>query len=139
MRRNEAPKTLAWGEEEGTVMRRSITMMALSLSAGLLLSIGAVPSASALGNGVAQCGRDNPFAGYSTATAGGATWQSADGACGQVGVRLFYVTYRGSLTYYTAWRWGTRTVATPHPGNTVLGGNHRVTSAGLIYTSQFST
>jgi hypothetical protein len=110
-------------------MRVGITMCALAAAAGGMTV--SAPSASALGYNAWLCGQDNQWAGQSTATNGGSTKNL--GTCGTASVRLFYQLYPGSPTYYTGWVSGNPYAYKSNPGNTVLGGNHKVASCGWFY------
>ncbi len=119
--------------------RRKQAIATLAVVLGVAGSIVVSAPAFALGTHTEPCTIDYSYAGTSTASSGGSTYQTTANGCGTVSVRLFYQTYPGSGTYYTAWKSASLSVTTPNPGNTVLGGQHKVSVAGLAYNKQFTT
>lgn len=96
-------------------------------AAGVLVS---APAAQALGTKYVKCTYYDTASGYSSSKSGGFTTDG--GVCGTAKARLFYRTYPGSPTYYTSWSYNSSTAFVSHPGNTVLGGNHGVSSPAPI-------
>lgn len=88
--------------------------------------------AHALGSVPKKCTYYDTATGYSSVVNGGFT--SNGGVCGTAKSRLFYQTYSGSPTYYTGWTYNSSTAFTPHPGNSVRGGNHGVSNPAALYS-----
>jgi hypothetical protein len=114
---------------EGNMSKRIVaTLLCLCMTLAGVFVIST--PASALGYHAWLCGQDNQWAGQSTS--GGASTKQI-GRCGTAYVRAYYQLYNGSPVYYTNWV-SDNTEARANPGNTVLGGNHKVSSCGLIYS-----
>lgn len=111
--------------------KSKVALFTSCLVVGITQFVGVAPSASALGYDAWLCGRDNQWAGQST-SGGASTKETSASDCGSVKVRAFYKLYSGSQTYYTGWAASSSYVFV-NPGNIMLGGNHAVTSCGVIY------
>lgn len=114
-----------------------------ALVIGLALSTVPVTAASALGTRTAICdtssnrvftGVSNTARAYTQETAG----TNGAGSCGSSMVRASYRTYSGSPLYWTTWKTGSD-FAEAKPGNTMVGGDHKVTAPSSLAYGSFST
>ncbi|WP_336708052.1 hypothetical protein [Oerskovia sp. USHLN155] len=113
---------VAW-RNQGRMLKKNRLRVAVAFGVALALA-GGVSSASAIGRATAMCPKSNSssFAGYTNASYG-ESFQSFDGACGSVGLRVKY-SRDGVPGYVTSQKWGSQIVTYQLSGT--VGGIHTV-------------
>ena len=101
---------------------------------GSLLMVGVTATPALAASRLCQY-LENDIVGTSTSTYA-STSKNGNPYCGDAGVRALYTTYSGSPVYYTSWKYGS-TYVYSSPGNTVVGGQHDVTSPAPAYAANF--
>ena len=117
-------------------MRKTGRFVAVLAAAATAVTL-ATP-ALALGEHTESCATPGSYYGRSTTAGGAYTMQSASKVCGSVGARVRYENHPGSALYWTAWSTGSKSVTRAPQGN-VVGGGHKVTDAGWLFKSSFTT